>query len=567
MKINYILFCLIVINMSIHAQKTIEKAVLINTTQNHTLINIDGKSDDISNKKNEIDEGKHEARFSHYDLSSKTDGIISLNFSVENNKTYIVRETGMNYIDTINRLIVINENSFLEIIEKKTKQKVSEIYDSSKQLMPDLNYSENFARFYFGDEPNPDKYFGIQTAIDYPKVLSVKGRSFDGYNLSYVYYYDSYTSNNQYYKNIFLKPGYYTIRYKFMQSSSEMEYSYIIKAEPSQSVINTTNGSVLSNKKAITLKSANLSDIYFLEDGIHGWIVGEDGIILTTKNGGISWNYLNIKDYRKGSFFTEASKLHGYSNLATNFTKVVFIDSLNGWIGGDNGLLLHTTDGGVNWAANYFISKKNIQDIRLLDDNRMFVNASDMNGTFIAYSENGGNSWSDYFHDYAFLWNYSIFDSINLWKVKSNSVSISRNGGVTWEMKKENKDISHFFFGNDNYFYLDPNNLWLIGFDTLFHTDTSGNQWKQNHLPLPGGKVFFSDSENGYLISKTNKVFRTDNSGNSWKKLEIGTIENLNDIHVVGKSGWLVGDNGTILSTTDQGFTWKYSNLLDFVNQ
>jgi len=65
-------------------------------------------------------------------------------------------------------------------------------------------------------------------------------------------------------------------------------------------------------------------------DNLHGWIVGNGGVILYTADGGVNWTPKT-------------------SGITDNLRKVVFIDSLHGWIVGENGKILRTDDGGVTW--------------------------------------------------------------------------------------------------------------------------------------------------------------------------------------------------------------------------
>jgi photosystem II stability/assembly factor-like uncharacterized protein len=66
-----------------------------------------------------------------------------------------------------------------------------------------------------------------------------------------------------------------------------------------------------------------------------GWIVGSNGLLLYTTNGGETWQARQLP--------TEQSRLW--------FTSVRFINSAKGWIAGENGTILSTKDGGNTWES------------------------------------------------------------------------------------------------------------------------------------------------------------------------------------------------------------------------
>ncbi len=87
-------------------------------------------------------------------------------------------------------------------------------------------------------------------------------------------------------------------------------------------------------------------------DNNNGWAVGgrltyaNDGYvrnIFNTTNSGIDWN-LQYQDSSLG-------------NVQVDFLDVQFIDSNIGWVVGNNGAIFHTTDGGQQWTEQYSIIK------------------------------------------------------------------------------------------------------------------------------------------------------------------------------------------------------------------
>jgi photosystem II stability/assembly factor-like uncharacterized protein len=78
---------------------------------------------------------------------------------------------------------------------------------------------------------------------------------------------------------------------------------------------------------------AHLTAVYFVNDKL-GWAVGEDQVIIHTKDGGTSWT--KIYDNRT-------------SDVVAPLLDILFIDKQTGFAIGAYGTLLETTDGGQSW--------------------------------------------------------------------------------------------------------------------------------------------------------------------------------------------------------------------------
>jgi len=100
-------------------------------------------------------------------------------------------------------------------------------------------------------------------------------------------------------------------------------------------VTRTTNGG--TSYTQTRLLSDTLSSVYFISSTI-GFIVGDSGVVFKTTNGGGAWNLISYNAYGK--------------------LKSVYIESpQNITACGNDGLIVFSTDGGINWA--YQISTVN----------------------------------------------------------------------------------------------------------------------------------------------------------------------------------------------------------------
>ena len=79
--------------------------------------------------------------------------------------------------------------------------------------------------------------------------------------------------------------------------------------------------------------------------------------------------------------------------------------------------------------------------------------------------------------------------------------------------------------------------------------------------PLPQGNtlnsIFFINAYTGYAVGQEGTIIKTTDQGNSWKILKSGTTNYLYSVYFLNPdTGYAVGYGGTILKTTDGGNNW-----------
>ncbi|MBM3241900.1 hypothetical protein FJZ31_36985 [Candidatus Poribacteria bacterium] len=89
----------------------------------------------------------------------------------------------------------------------------------------------------------------------------------------------------------------------------------------------------------------NFNDVHFV-DARNGWAVGEDGVIAHTTDGGVTWTPQN-------------------SGTTNSLIGVDFVNANEGWIVGGNGTILHTINGGATWIPHAHQVKGNHVDMML----------------------------------------------------------------------------------------------------------------------------------------------------------------------------------------------------------
>lgn len=117
--------------------------------------------------------------------------------------------------------------------------------------------------------------------------------------------------------------------------------------------LNNTTWNVTDFDNGVVMKDIFFNDIY------NGCIIGNNGIIKVTNDGGNSW-------------------INSNSNLTSDLNGVSFKNSLKGWAVADNGKIIKTIDGGYNWNIEYDAGNSLTE-----------INFKNLNGYGYSVGENG----------------------------------------------------------------------------------------------------------------------------------------------------------------------------------
>jgi len=281
----------------------------------------------------------------------------------------------------------------------------------------------------------------------------------------------------------------------------------------------------------------------------NAWLVGYEGIILHTRDGGLNW---------------ETQK----APIKTDFYDVSFIDSQKGWITGKTGTILHTTDGGKNWRQQASHTEQRLFDAH-------FVNARTgwAVGTWgtILHTTDGGETWMKQGPGEDRYYNGLFFiDDQRGWIVGEYAQLLhTENGGQDW-VKQECQEIipeePELDFASPppnlyGVYFISPDTGWATGMDgIIIKTEDGGKNWRRliadaefaiYKISVIGNKGWAIGDRGEYLVSH--------DSGNTWKKQNtIKTKFWLKDMILVDQNhGWIVGAYGTILNTSDGGRSWN----------
>jgi len=233
--------------------------------------------------------------------------------------------------------------------------------------------------------------------------------------------------------------------------------------------------------------------------------VADGGLVARTFSGGRSWDTSFIST--QGSLYaTAASDCTSFTavgqygwimqtrdlgttwlpvNSPTNvdLRTVQFIDSLNGWIGGDNATILMTEDGGTSWSQvqNTWKPNDQILSLHFLDKFTGLVSGISTSTKpptpFFRRTTDGGSSWID---DGSLanvvIEKIEMYDNLTGYAVGENgAVARTDDGGKTWNFL--NSGVQNRLYGAS---FIKPGAGWVYGSGGLIlHTSDGGKSWEQ----------------------------------------------------------------------------------------
>ncbi len=148
-------------------------------------------------------------------------------------------------------------------------------------------------------------------------------------------------------------------------------------------LLKTTDGGT-TWKKLLPLTKDTLHDVFFADEH-NGWLVAERDLLklasndeprsylLRTEDGGVSWRRVVPK-----------------TNMNARLLRLVFADARRGWVFGETGTVLATTDGGVRWTAQSAPTRFLLLGGTLINDSRLSLVGA---GATIIQTSDGGLTW------------------------------------------------------------------------------------------------------------------------------------------------------------------------------
>jgi len=268
-----------------------------------------------------------------------------------------------------------------------------------------------------------------------------------------------------------------------------------------QGMVYVTNDSGVHWTMQRTGADQTLQGITFKDD-THGVVVGDAGTIMTTDNGGKTWQ--QRLDDNKAHFTTEhLLAVYGVG------------DQL--WAAGFDGALLHSADGGHTWEKQKSGTTMAIQGLYFVDAN----------------------------HGWAVGWSATILRTAD--------------GGKTWE----NVSSDNATWSLDAVYFSDLNNGWASGFaGELLHSSDGGKTWAVQESPVKSELSSIAIDKSGRIwVAADEQLLVSQDGGQKWTVAKVDNNLFLCKVFGRGDSLWALGELG-LLQQKGATTEWKKDETL-----
>jgi photosystem II stability/assembly factor-like uncharacterized protein len=246
----------------------------------------------------------------------------------------------------------------------------------------------------------------------------------------------------------------------------------------------------------------NLVEIYFT-DAKHGWITGYYNTLLYTSNSGKDWQKINV--------YNDTTKIN---------MDILFIDNQTGWMLNNAGYIYKTSDAGQLWNELFILPNSGWSKIIFLDPLNGYT--KQLWGHILMKTTDGGKSWESidlsipdaplgiFVKDFCFVDKFTGF-FIHSWRsggIMDTATPIRKtiDGGYTWS----HQDSIMYPFLHILHF-IDSEKGYLVGGGAVYSTTDGGKDWNYTAPLTHSGfltDIFFYENKVGWISSSDGTVYR-----------------------------------------------------------
>lgn len=283
-------------------------------------------------------------------------------------------------------------------------------------------------------------------------------------------------------------------------------------------------------------------DVFFLND-TNGWIVGTDGIILSTNDGGTTW-------------------LKNPKVTTDTFNQIYFTSEDVGWMLCERNVfnrgkesptyLRKTTDGGRSWEKIEFEDGDRERVTKLLFRNDGTARAFGEGGVFYQLQEDG-RTWRRYKTAIHYLLLDGAFadETIGAIVGAGGTIMFTEDSGLTWERASLLGEADTRF---NAIYFAGPKGAWAVGTrGRIFRSNGGGRLWRQQDSTVTANlnDVYFTSATNGWAVGDHGIIVRTRDGGQTWHDVASQVTHKLEKVVFAAGRGWAVGFGGTVLTYKD----------------
>jgi photosystem II stability/assembly factor-like uncharacterized protein len=289
--------------------------------------------------------------------------------------------------------------------------------------------------------------------------------------------------------------------------------------------------------------TANFNALYLVNDSV-GYVAGDNGTVLKTTDGGTSWTDISPSG---------ANNLYG----------IYFFNEDSGLVVGQTGKIFRTVDGGATWSE---ISSGIFSKLHTVSfyGNIGICGAQDQG---ILYSQDAGRTWTVFqsgFMGGGFFGASMVNENVGFLGGENSIfqpiLAKTTNGGVNWNFSvfylnnNEGRILALDFVNPDTGFA--ASRLWNGGGAISLTTD-GGQNWNTTifNSTMSGVEAVAVDTTVVvYAVGDQGIIVKSVNGGGFWMFQNSGVSTNLNAVQFLNPdTGFVVGNGGVILRTTTGG--------------
>jgi photosystem II stability/assembly factor-like uncharacterized protein len=310
--------------------------------------------------------------------------------------------------------------------------------------------------------------------------------------------------------------------------------------------------------------AARASDLRYFDDAaLHavqfvdkheGWAVGDEGVVWHTIDGGKSWE-------------------RQATGVRASLRSLFFLNPYVGWVvgreelpdGSSTGIVLYTKDGGLSFKRLMANSVPGLSGVRFSDPKTGYLlgDGSDQVPTGLLQTKDGGRTWQVVAGPRCPGWLAGDFEEGQPGALAGPWCRLA----VLRQDRLSAADVDKLGGRTLRGLYRGDKKVWAVGQGGLVLTSTSGGaRWGFANLKLSEDLLASLDfaavhgaGQHLWVAGRPGSVvLHSPDGGQTWEFQKTGQNLPLNHLWFNdAKSGWAVGEYGTILATEDGGKTWK----------
>lgn len=260
------------------------------------------------------------------------------------------------------------------------------------------------------------------------------------------------------------------------------------------------------------------------------------------------------------------------SGISTRLTEVTFSNVQTGYACGFGGKILKTTNAGANWVQQSTGTTTDLYCIasyrgNIISPETLYACGS---GGTILRTFNGGGNWTTLSAGTSATLKslvsiQALGSGISVVACGDNgTIRVSTNGGGAW--------TSGSNVGTENLnsvFFINPLTGFVTGNNGKFAYSVFIGQFGVRPQPNTENLMDITTIGNSYdlfICTSGGKVARTTNLGSNWTIYDLGISTQLNSIEQSGTNLWTVGNSGAIRYSSNSGANWASQGIGSGIN-